>query len=113
MVEVWRVPEWWAAEGGSESGAAGVNFKDICQRTGISAEAPPFVLGLEGAGTVEVLGEGVTGLAVGQRVAWEDAPGSCAGKVVLHAERAVPVPDRLRPPRLRRTCRRGTPSDLR
>ncbi|MFD7532912.1 alcohol dehydrogenase catalytic domain-containing protein [Streptomyces sp. NPDC059849] len=80
MVEVWRVPEWWAAEGGSESGAAGVNFKDICRRTGISAEAPPFVLGLEGAGTVEVLGEGVTGLAVGQCVAWEDAPGSYRGQ---------------------------------
>ncbi|MCX4849504.1 quinone oxidoreductase [Streptomyces sp. NBC_00893] len=73
--------------------AAGVNFKDIYQRTGVSAEVPPFVLGLEGAGTVEVLGEGVTGLAVGQRVAWVDAPGSYAGKVVLHAERAVPVPD--------------------
>ncbi|MEV5203903.1 hypothetical protein [Streptomyces sp. NPDC053720] len=47
---------------------------------------------MKGAGTVEVLGEGVTRLAVGQRVAWVDAPGSYAGKVVLHAERAVPVP---------------------
>ncbi|WP_137975826.1 zinc-binding dehydrogenase [Streptomyces violaceusniger] len=73
--------------------AVGVNFRDIYQRTGISAQETPFVLGLEGAGTVNALGEGVTELAVGQRVAWADAPGSYAGEVVLHAERAVPLPE--------------------
>ncbi|MEV5976597.1 quinone oxidoreductase [Streptomyces sp. NPDC052114] len=73
--------------------AAGVNFKDVYQRTGISADPPPFVPGLEGAGTVTALGEGVTDLRTGQRVAWADAPGSYAGEVVLRADRAVPVPD--------------------
>ncbi|EGE40300.1 zinc-binding dehydrogenase [Streptomyces sp. SID4928] len=73
--------------------AVGVNFKDIYQRTGVSAPEVPFVPGLEGAGRVERLGEGVTALAVGQRVAWVDAPGSHAGQVVLPAERGIPVPD--------------------
>ncbi|MFI9014864.1 zinc-binding dehydrogenase [Streptomyces griseus] len=73
--------------------AVGVNFKDIYQRTGVSAPEVPFVPGLEGAGRVERLGEGVTALAVGQRVAWVDAPGSHAGQVVLPAERGIPLPD--------------------
>ncbi|MEL5953909.1 alcohol dehydrogenase catalytic domain-containing protein [Streptomyces sp. CLV115] len=69
--------------------AAGVNVKDTCQRTGVFAEVPPVVLGLEGAGTVEVLGRGRHRARRGQRVAWVDDPGGCAGKVVLRAERAV------------------------
>jgi NADPH2:quinone reductase len=52
------------------------------------------VLGGEGAGTVEELGEGVTGLSVGDRVAWADGnTGSYAEYDVVRAERLVHVPD--------------------
>lgn len=74
--------------------AAGVNFMDIYQREGIGGyrREAPFVLGGEGAGTVTAVGEGVTGLSVGDRVAWAGVPGSYAEQVVLAAGRAVPVP---------------------
>ena len=74
--------------------AAGVNFADIYQREGIGGyrREAPFALGGEGAGTVTAVGEGVTGLSVGDQVAWASAPGSYAEQVVLSASRAVPVP---------------------
>ena len=73
--------------------AAGVNFIDIYQREGIGRyrREPPFALGGEGAGTVTAVGEGVTGLSAGDRVAWASAPGSYAEQVVLSASRAVAV----------------------
>src|SRR5207245_1279879 len=49
--------------------AAGVNFIDIYQRSGVYAVPRPIRLGLEGAGIVEEVGPG-GGLAAGQRVAW-------------------------------------------
>jgi NADPH:quinone reductase len=77
--------------------AAGVNYMDIYQREGVGGYRPelPFVTGGEGAGTVLAVGEGVTGLGVGDRVAWW-APGSYAEQVVLPASRVVPVPDGIR-----------------
>ena len=73
--------------------AAGVNYADIYQREGVGgyARPAPFVTGGEGAGTVTALGEGVTGLAVGDQVAWL-APGSYAEQVVLPADRVIPLP---------------------
>lgn len=79
--------------------AAGVNFIDTYQRRGVYPREAPFVLGVEGTGTVTAIGPDVTGLRTGDRVAWSDAPGSYAEQVVVRAERAVPVPD-------------GVPSDL-
>jgi NADPH:quinone reductase len=78
----------------AEVSAAGVNYMDIYQREGVGGYRPelPFVTGGEGAGTLTAVGEGVTGLAVGDRVAWW-APGSYAEQVVLPADRVVPVPD--------------------
>ena len=74
--------------------AAGVNYMDIYQREGVGGYRPelPVVTGGEGAGTVIAVGEGVTGLAVGDRVAWW-APSSYAEQVVLPADRVVPIPD--------------------
>ena len=76
--------------------AAGINYMDIYQREGVGGYRPdlPFVTGGEGAGTVTALGEGVTGLSVGDRVAWW-APGSYAEQVALPADRVVPVPDAI------------------
>jgi NADPH2:quinone reductase len=74
--------------------AAGVNFRDIYERTGVGGYgAPvPFVSGAEGAGTVVAVGPDVTGLAVGDAVAWSDAPGSYAELAAVRARDAVPVP---------------------
>ncbi|HWG24123.1 quinone oxidoreductase [Actinospica sp.] len=74
--------------------AAGVNFIDIYFRIGQYPRPLPAVLGGEGAGTVVELGEGVTGLAVGDRVAWADGnTGSYAEYDVVDADRLVHVPD--------------------
>lgn len=75
-----------------EVAAAGVNFIDVYQRQGIYPRAVPFVLGLEGAGTVLALGPGVSDVALGDRVAWSFTPGSMAGRVLVNASDAVPVP---------------------
>ena len=55
--------------------AAGVNFIDVYFRTGLYPRPTPFGSGLEGAGRVEALGEGVSGLSPGDRVAWTGVPG--------------------------------------
>ena len=75
--------------------AAGVNYMDIYQREGIGnyRTQPPFVPGAEGAGTVTAVGADVTGLAVGDRVAWAGPGGSYADQVALPARQVVPVPD--------------------
>ena len=78
-----------------EVAAAGVNYMDIYQREGVGSyrPEPPFVPGAEGAGTVAAVAEGVTGLAVGDRVAWAGPGSSYAEQVALPADRVVPVPD--------------------
>ena len=75
--------------------AAGVNFTDVYQRTGLYAVPTPFVLGSEGSGVISAVGADVTDLSVGQRVAWAQAPGSYAEQVIVRAAAAVPVPDEL------------------
>jgi NADPH2:quinone reductase len=72
--------------------AAGVNFIDVYFRTGLYPRPLPYVAGLEGAGVVEVAGEGVA-LRPGDRVAWASAPGSYASHVVAPAAQLVPVPE--------------------
>ncbi len=74
-------------------GAAGVNYIDTYHRGGIYPRDLPFVPGAEGAGTVVAVGEDVTGHAVGDHVAWAEAPGSYAQQVVVPAKAAFPVPD--------------------
>jgi NADPH2:quinone reductase len=86
-------PEPEAGELLVEVTVAGVNFRDIYERKGGYGAPPPLVAGIEGAGRVAALGEGVTELSVGDRVAWNNAPGSYAEQVVVPAAKAVPVPD--------------------
>ena len=73
--------------------AAGVNFIDVYFRTGLYPVPLPFVVGFEGAGVIEAVGEHVDGLAPGDRVAWASVPGSYAEVVVAPADRVVRVPD--------------------
>lgn len=77
--------------------ASGVNFIDVYQRTGRYNVPPPFTPGLEGAGVIEALGEGVSEFTVGQRVAWGSAAGTggYATHAVLPADRLVAVPEGL------------------
>jgi len=72
--------------------AAGVNFIDIYQRTGIYKLALPLTLGLEGAGTVTAVGGDVTGVAIGDRVAWTSVPGAYAESCAIPADRLVALP---------------------
>ncbi len=74
--------------------AAGVNFIEIYQREGVYPVPTPFVLGGEGSGVVESVGEGA-GLAVGDRVAWAGGRASAAGHTTLPASVVVPVPEGL------------------
>jgi NADPH2:quinone reductase len=80
-----------------EVAASGVNFIDTYQRGGLYPMPLPFVPGGEGAGTVVAVGDEVRDVAVGDVVAWSDAPGSYAELVRVPAARAVPVPDGVPP----------------
>ncbi len=72
----------------------GVNFADVGMSTGAARRTPPpFSPGVEAAGTIEALGQGVTGFAVGDRVVyWNGLPSAFAEYAVVPAWRAVKVP---------------------
>lgn len=73
--------------------AAGVNFIDVYHRKGLYQVPLPFTPGREAAGAVERVGEGVSGVRPGDRIASETAVGAYAEYAVVAAERAVPLPD--------------------
>lgn len=75
--------------------AAGVNFIDTYQRSGLYKIPLPAILGSEGAGTVEKVGEGVTGFKIGDAVAWGTARGSYAQFAAVPASALVRIPDGL------------------
>ena len=73
--------------------AIGVNFIDTYHRSGLYPMTMPSGLGSEGAGVVEALGPGVTGLKVGDRVAYTGNPiGSYAETRLYAADRLVTIP---------------------
>lgn len=75
--------------------AAGVNFIDTYQRSGLYPMALPSPIGIEGAGVVSAVGDSVTGFSVGDRVAWASGLGSYAEEVLVAANNLVSVPDAL------------------
>jgi NADPH:quinone reductase-like Zn-dependent oxidoreductase len=77
--------------------AAGINFADVMARMGLYPDAPktPCVVGYEVAGTILEVGEGVEGLAPGQRVLAGTRFGGYASQVVVPADAVVPLADRL------------------
>jgi NADPH:quinone reductase-like Zn-dependent oxidoreductase len=77
--------------------AAGLNFADTMARVGLypAAPKPPCVLGYEVAGEVETIGEGVTGLTVGQRVMAGTKFGGQAELAVAHARDVMLMPEHL------------------
>jgi NADPH:quinone reductase len=88
-------PEPGPAEARVRVEVAGVNFIDVYHRTGLYPKPLPFIPGVEGAGVVDAVGEGVQEVAVGDRVAWAMHPGSYAEAAVVPAARLVRVPDDL------------------
>lgn len=75
--------------------AAGINFVDLGMRASGQPSQLPFVPGREGAGTVEAVGPGVSGVAVGDRVAWAGVAGSYASYVLAPLEQLVLLPPQL------------------
>ena len=77
--------------------ACGVNYIDTYFRMGMypSPVGMPFVSGNEGAGEVLAVGEGVTDLKVGDRVAYVVALGGYAAERLLPADRVVKIPERI------------------
>ena len=75
--------------------AIGLNFIDTYQRSGLYPMRMPAVLGQEGAGTVDALGEGVSGWAIGDRVAYSGQTGAYAAFHVVAAARAIRLPDSI------------------
>ncbi len=70
--------------------ASGVNFIDVYMRGGVYPGEPPFTLGMEGAGEVEAVGDGVEEVSAGDFVAWAGVPGSYSEGVVAPADKLVP-----------------------
>ena len=75
--------------------AAGVNYIDIYFRTGTYKAPLPLTPGLEGAGTVTQVGDGVKDLKAGDRVAYTGIAGSYAQMNACPADRLVKLPDKL------------------
>jgi len=73
-------------------GACGLNYIDIYQRSGLYPVPLPATLGLEGAGTVTAIGQGVERFKVGDRAAYCSSLGGYAESNVVKADRAVHVP---------------------
>jgi len=90
-----EVPDPGPGEAQVAVAAVGVNFIDAYQREGVYRIPVPFTACSEGAGTVTAVGEGVDGLAVGDRVAWAQGLGSAASTVNRAVGTLVPVPDGL------------------
>jgi NADPH:quinone reductase-like Zn-dependent oxidoreductase len=77
--------------------ACGLNFAEVSARQGLYPDAPkpPCIVGYEGAGVVEKLGEGVTAPAVGTRVLFMSRFGGMSDVVVIPATQAARIPDAM------------------
>src|ERR1700730_18316691 len=77
--------------------AAGINFADLMARVGLYPDAPkvPCVVGYEVSGTVDQVGEGVTEIAVGDRVLAMTKFGGYSDVVIVAAAQAIKMPDKM------------------
>jgi NADPH2:quinone reductase len=73
--------------------AAGLNFIDVYHRTGLYPQQMPFTPGVEGAGTVERVGEGVTNVMPGDRVAYAGPLGGYSEERLIDGDKLVKLPD--------------------
>jgi NADPH:quinone reductase len=84
------VPEPGSGEARIRLAASGVNFIDTYQRSGVYPVDLPLTLGVEGAGEVDAVGEGVEEISAGDYVAFAGVLGAYAEYIVAPAERLVP-----------------------
>jgi NADPH2:quinone reductase len=75
--------------------AVGLNYIDVYHRTGLYPQPLPFTPGVEGAGVVESVGEGVKTVKPGDRVAYAGPIGGYAEQRLIDAERVVKLPDSI------------------
>ncbi|MFL5537943.1 MAG: quinone oxidoreductase family protein [Longimicrobiaceae bacterium] len=97
-VETIPIPRPGAGEALVKVEAAGVNFIDVYKRTGLYKGPLPATLGEEGAGEVVAVGDGVTGVRAGDRVAWAMTMGSYAQYAAVPAAKLVPLPAEVSAP---------------
>ena len=88
-------PEPKAGEAVVKIDASGVNFIDVYFREGRYPAPLPFIVGQEAAGTVSAIGADVSGVKVGDRVAYTGLLGSYAEYAAVAADRLVRVPESL------------------
>jgi NADPH:quinone reductase len=89
------MPEPKTGEARVKIEASGLNFIDIYHRTGLYPLKTPFTLGMEGAGIVDAVGDGVTEVKKDERVAYAMVPGSYAEFAIVPAAKLVPVPGNI------------------
>jgi D-arabinose 1-dehydrogenase-like Zn-dependent alcohol dehydrogenase len=77
--------------------AVGLNYIDVYFRTGLyKAPSMPAIIGMEASGIVEAIGEGVTEVKIGDRVAYATGPiGAYAEARTIKADRLVKMPDAI------------------
>src|SRR3954463_6174619 len=92
-----EAPQPAAGEAVVDVAAAGVNFIDVYHRTGHYPNDLPFTPGVEGAGTVSAVGDGVTGVGVGDRVGVVNELGTYAERLLAPAARLLPLPASVEP----------------
>ena len=78
-----------------DTAAVGVNFIETYQRSGLYSVPFPFTPGSEATGRVRAVGDGVTGVQVGDRIVTAEGRACYAEQFVVAAEAAVRVPDAL------------------
>jgi NADPH2:quinone reductase len=86
------IPEPHAGEARVKIEAIGLNYIDIYQRIGLYPLPAPFTLGMEGAGVVDAVGDDVTEVKKGDRVAYSMVLGSYAEYAIVPAWRLAPIP---------------------
>ena len=86
------LPEPGAGEVRVRVEAAGVNFLDTYERSGLYPIRLPFTLGKEVAGVVSALGPGIAAVAIGDRVASARALGGYADEAIVPVAQLVPIP---------------------
>jgi NADPH2:quinone reductase len=75
--------------------AAGLNFIDVYHRSGLYPQRAPFTPGVEGAGTVDAVGDQVHDFKPGDRVAYAGPQGGYAEERLIDADRVVKLPDEI------------------
>lgn len=90
------VPAPGPGEATVKHGAVGLNFIDVYHRSGLYPLELPSGIGMEGAGVVTAVGDGVSAVSVGDRVAYATMPlGAYAQERTMPADRLIKIPDTI------------------